>query len=189
VSLNRQLAIFSADSSRPSVNDLAGLLIGPGQVVRMGGTARVSVVVDAPWRVHALAAEFAVRGLDTSWVPTVEEHFGVRTAYTGVLAPLASVWLPAAVKQPPANFFLDGVRLRLWFAAAGALTDGAVLLRLGAHDLNCAVPALRALLTLAVPAELLRGPVLRITGRRRLARVAELVGDRPAMAPPDAWPS
>jgi hypothetical protein len=63
-----------------------------------------------------------------------------------------------------------------------------VLLKLGAHDLHCPVPALRALLTLAIPAELLRGPVLRITGRRRLARVAELLGERPPAAPATHWP-
>jgi hypothetical protein len=32
------------------------------------------------------------------------------------------------------------------------------------------------------------GPAFRITGRRRLARLAELVGERPAAAPPAAWP-
>lgn len=189
--LNRQLAIFSADSARPSPYDLAGLLIGPGQVVRMGGTARVSVVVDAAWRVHALAAEFATRGLETSWEPAaIEGHYGVRTAYTGVLAPLGDAWLRGAGKRPPAGFALDGVRLRLWFAAAGTVDpEGAfAILRLGPNDEHCAAPALRAFTALASMAELGKGPVLRINGRRRVARLGELIGDRPPTAPAGAWP-
>ena len=43
-----QLPFFAAASADPIAGDLSGLLIGPGQVVRMGGTARVSIVVDAP---------------------------------------------------------------------------------------------------------------------------------------------
>ncbi|MEU8081169.1 hypothetical protein AB0B31_37670 [Catellatospora citrea] len=191
MSLNRQLAMFSAESARPSAYDLAGLLIGPGQVTRMGGTARVSVVVDAAWRVHALAAEFTARGLETSWEPAaIDGHFGVRTAYTGMLAPLAEAWLRGSGKRPPAGFALDGARLRLWFAAAGSVDpegDGAVL-RLGGNDENCAAPALRAFTALACMAELGRGPVLRIAGRRRVARLRELVGERPAMAPLGVWP-
>ncbi|GAB4046196.1 hypothetical protein [Catellatospora paridis] len=191
MSLNRQLAMFSAESARPSAYDLAGLLIGPGQVTRMGGTARVSVVVDAAWRVHALAAEFTARGLETSWEPAaIDGHFGVRTAYTGMLAPLAEAWLRGSGKRPPAGFALDGARLRLWFAAAGSVDpegDGAVL-RLGGNDEHCAAPALRAFTALACMAELGRGPVLRIAGRRRVARLRELVGERPAMAPLGAWP-
>ncbi|MFC7243470.1 hypothetical protein ACFQO7_13380 [Catellatospora aurea] len=191
MSLNRQLAMFSAESARPSAYDLAGLLVGPGQVTRMGGTARVSVVVDAAWRVHALAAEFTARGLETSWEPAaIEGHFGVRTAYTGMLAPLAEAWLRGSGKRPPAGFALDGARLRLWFAAAGSVDpegDGAVL-RLGASDEHCAAPALRAFTALACMAELGRGPVLRISGRRRVARLRELVGERPTTAPLGAWP-
>ncbi|BCJ72126.1 hypothetical protein CS0771_16700 [Catellatospora sp. IY07-71] len=191
MSLNHQLAMFSAESARPSAYDLAGLLIGPGQVVRMGGTARVSVVVEAAWRVHALAAEFTARGLETSWeAAAIEGHFGVRTAYTGMLAPLAEAWLRGAGKRPPAGFALDGARLRLWFAAAGSVDaegDGAVL-RLGANDEHCSAVALRAFTALACVAELGRGPVLRISGRRRVARLHELIGARPSAAPLGAWP-
>ena len=32
------------------------------------------------------------------------------------------------------------------------------------------------------------GPAFRIAGRRRLTRLAELVGERPSAAPPEAWP-
>jgi hypothetical protein len=187
-----QLPIFAAASADPSPADLAGLLIGPGQVVRMGGTARVSIVVDAPWRVHALDAELRRRELGMHWEPSsVEGHFGVRTSYSGLLAPLSARWLRGASKAPPAGFLLDGVRLRLWFTAAGVLTPDSpeLLLRVGANDELCWTPAARALAVLGFPAEAARGPALRITGRRRLRRFAELIGDPLPVVPPDAWPT
>ncbi|WP_157545390.1 hypothetical protein [Hamadaea tsunoensis] len=278
-----QLPIFAAGAADPSPADLSGLLIGPGQVVRMGGTARVSVVVDAPWRVHALAAELGLRGLGMQWEPSsVEGHFGVRTAYAGVLAPLSAIWLKGAVKAPPGGFLLDGVRLRLWFTAAGQASPDSseLLLRLGANDEACWKPAVRALAILGFPAEVtmitrreravprqrtealvealeagetvidgtdpddregrisdgsmdeivdehidepmdelidqprdepvaetvlegepeavasvlppaepVRGPALRISGRRRIRRFAELIGEPLPAVPPDAWPA
>lgn len=63
----RQLSIFGADTTEPSPADLAGLLAGPGRIGRMGGTARVSVTVDAAWRVHALVTELVSRGLVVNW--------------------------------------------------------------------------------------------------------------------------
>lgn len=189
-----QLPFFAAASADPAASDLAGLLIGPGQVVRMGGTARVSIVVDAPWRVHALAAELRLRGLGMQWEPSsVEGHFGVRTSYSGTLAPLSALWLRGAVKAPPAGFLLDGLRLRLWFTGAGSLSaDGSeVLLRVGASDELCWKPAARALDALGLPADATpaRGPALRVSGRRRLRRFAELIGEPIIAVPPGAWPS
>jgi hypothetical protein len=186
-----QLPFFAAASADPIPGDLAGLLIGPGQVVRMGGTARVSIVVDAPWRVHALAAELRLRGLGMQWEPSsVEGHFGVKTSYSGTLSPLSALWLRGAVKAPPAGFLLDGVRLRLWFTGAGTLSaDGAeVLLRVSASDELCWKPAVRALDALGLPADAAKGPALRIAGRRRLRRFVELSGDPISAVPPGAWP-
>lgn len=57
------MSLFGADVVPARPVDLEGLLAGPGQVVRMGGTARISVVVDEAWRAHTLLAEFARRGL------------------------------------------------------------------------------------------------------------------------------
>ena len=48
--VGRQLSLFGVEAGPPVAEDLEGLLAGPGQVVRMGGTARVSVVVDELWR-------------------------------------------------------------------------------------------------------------------------------------------
>ncbi|MBM0275597.1 hypothetical protein [Micromonospora tarensis] len=191
---DRQLVFFGADAAEPTVADLAGLLAGPGEVVRMGGTARLSVRVDAAWRVHVLVAEFASRGLAASWEPTDGERHTVRTSYTRVLKPLAAAWLHGPVKRPPAAFHLTGRRLRLWLTAAGTPEppDG-FLLRFGADDrehwesIGVALAAAGLAGTLINPAE--GGPTYRITGRRRLSRLAELVGEPPPAAPVDAWPT
>ncbi|GAB3947930.1 hypothetical protein GCM10027614_44070 [Micromonospora vulcania] len=131
----RQLVFFGAEAAEPVVADLAGLLAGPGEVVRMGGTARLSVLVDAAWRVHVLVAELAQRGLAASWERTDDERHAVRTSYTRILKPLAAAWLHGPAKRPPATFHLTGRRLRLWLAAAGTPEPlGGFLLRLGDGD-------------------------------------------------------
>ncbi|GIE81221.1 hypothetical protein Aph02nite_71710 [Actinoplanes philippinensis] len=68
----RQLSMFGAETTEPSPADLAGLLAGPGRLGRMGGTARVSVRVDAAWRVHVLVGELVARGLTATWEPIEE---------------------------------------------------------------------------------------------------------------------
>jgi hypothetical protein len=192
VRVARQLSLFGVEAAAPAPEDLEGLLAGPGQVTRMGGTARVSVVVDELWRAQVLHAELRTRGLAVTCVSTVDDHLGVRTAYTAVLAPMAAAWLRGAMKVPPPGFGLDGRRLRLWAAAAGDLDRLEFTLRLGAND-ELAWPAVGAALSaIGLPAALLSpragGPAYRITGRRRIARLAELVGDPPAAAPEGAWP-
>jgi len=188
----RQLSLFGVEAAEPTPADLAGLLAGPAEVVRMGGTARVSVVVDAAWRVHVLVAELSRRGLTASWIGRVAERHGVRTSYSTRLAPLAAAWLRGTAKRPPPGFFLTGPRLRLWVAAAGEPEPAGFVLRLGADDEPCWEPVGAALAAVGLPAVLLEpgagGPAYRITGRRRLARLAELVGERPPAAPPDRWP-
>jgi hypothetical protein len=194
VPVTRQLSLFGVEARPPAAADLEGLLAGAGQVVRLGGTARVSIVVDAAWRVRVLLAECDLRGLAASWeAATVEGHFGVRTAYSTALAPLAVAWLRGAVKRPPADFGLEGRRLRLWLAAAGSPDGpGAFSLRLGTSDERCWEPVGAALAAAGVPAVLLGpragGPAYRIVGRHRVARLAELVGEPPPEAPAGAWP-
>jgi len=200
VPLTRQLSLFGAEAADPSPADLAGLLAGPGQIARMGGTARVSVVVADAWRVHVLLAELASRHLPATWAPAGGEGQGeghgytVRTAYTALLAPLAAAWLRGeAGKLPPPGFTLDGRRLRLWAVAAGSGdATGGYTLRLGPSDEASWAPVGAALAALGLAAALVSagagGPAYRIEGRRRLARLAELVGDPPALAPPGTWP-
>jgi hypothetical protein len=74
----RQLSMFGAETTEPSPADLAGLLAGPGRLGRMGGTARVSVRVDAAWRVHVLVGELVARGLKATWEPIENPDKGVR---------------------------------------------------------------------------------------------------------------
>ncbi|WFE38009.1 hypothetical protein [Micromonospora sp. WMMD998] len=187
----RQPSLFSTEAADPSLADLAGLLAGPGEMVRMGGTARLSVVVDAAWRVHVLVAEMAARGVPASWEPTEDGRHRVRTAYATTLAPLARAWLRGTAKRPPARFHLDGRRLRLWVAAAGAAEPAGFRLRLGPADEQC-WPAVRAALAgVGLPAAFVEpgdgGPAYRIGGRR-ITRLAELVGERPSAAPAGTWP-
>ncbi|MFI7604834.1 hypothetical protein ACIBTV_06900 [Micromonospora sp. NPDC049366] len=189
----KQLVFFGAETAEPTLADLAGLLAGPAEVVRMGGTARVSVVVDAAWRVHVLVAELAQRGLAASWEPTEDERHAVRTSYARTLKPLAAAWLRGEAQRPPANFHLNGRRLRLWLAAAGTPEPPGLLLRLGPVDEEGRAVVGRALAAVGVAGDLVTaeagGPAYLITGRRRLRRLAEMVGDRPPAAPETAWPT
>jgi hypothetical protein len=205
----RQLSLFGVEAAEPSPTDLAGLLAGPGVLTRMGGTARVSVRVDAAWRVHALIPELVMRGFTASWVPVeapaaeaedaeaeetethaAETGFEVRTAYSSRLSGLGRAWLDGTVKRAPGRFFLSGPRLRLWAVAAGSPRPGGYELRLGADDTARTWDAVDAALTRAgVPGVVVDSTaVYRITGRRRLTRLAELVGERPSAAPAGVWP-
>jgi len=231
----RQLSIFGVEAADPSLGDLVGLLAGPGELGRMGGTARVSVRVDAAWRVHVLVEELVSRGLVVNWRPLAEEPdeetvteltvvpleegeagdeglpenaptvptgegpdegvvdkkenaaprtvaFEVRTAYSSRLNGLARAWPPAADK-----LFLSGPRLRLWVAAAGAPRPTGYAL--GLHPdgfLDKAADA--ALSRVGLAGTIQAGPAYVIAGRKRLARLAELVGERPAAAPEKLWP-
>lgn len=183
----RQPSLFGAEVSDPTPEDLAGLLAGPGELGRMGGTARVSVRVDAGWRVHALVPELARRGLPASWEQQ-DDWFVVRSAYSTRLLPLARAWRDG----PPAGLHLAGHPLRLWVAAAGAPSPDGYLLGLASRNqaswpaLGAALAAVGLAAALLVPGD--AAPAYRITGRKRLARLAELVGDPPPAAPAGAWP-
>jgi hypothetical protein len=193
VPLDKQLSLFGVEARPASPLDFEGLLAGAGQVVRMGGTARVSVVVDQPWRARALLAEARARGLTaTCERAAAEGHLAFRTAYSSALAALGAAWLRGAVKHPPAGFALDGRRLRLW-AIAGGERDGAAAftLKLGDSEEVTWDVAGAALAAVGLPAVLVEpasgGPAYRIVGRRRLARLAELVGDPPPGIPAENW--
>ncbi len=87
---------------------------------------------------------------------------------------------------------LDGQRVRLWALAAGRPDEQGYLLGLGASDPHVweaagAVLA-RAGLAAAFVGPRASGPAYRLTGRRRLARLREYVGDPPAEPAAAAWP-
>jgi hypothetical protein len=108
--------------------------------------------------------------------------FEVRTAYSSRLNPLARAWPP-----PADRLFLTGPQLRLWVAAAGAPRPEGYALGLDPDDLLDG-RADAALTRVGLAGTVQAGPAYVIAGRRRLARLAELVGERPAAAPERLWP-
>ena len=191
-----QLSFFSAGARDPQIHDLDGLLAGTGQVVRRDDTARISVVV-ARARVAALVAELSVVGV-TAEVQAADpgdrrsEGVTVRTPWLAELLPSADAWTQGAVKIPPAGWTLDGPRLRWWCLADGTVAASMYTLSLGVND-EPAWPAVgAALAAAAIPGLLVGpradGPAYRIVGRRRLARLRELVGEPPPEVPPEGWP-
>jgi hypothetical protein len=188
-----QLSFYSAEANTPQVRDLAGLLCGPGQLVSFGGTAaRLSVVLDEPWRVAAITAACAERGVGTESAVTDEGSQVVRTAFRSDLSALATAWNKGAVKAVPAGMALDGAILRLWAMAAGTWADGGYLLGLDPRAPETHEPLAGALARCGLAATMLGvrggGPGLRVAGARRCNRLAELVGPAPNAAGQAAWP-
>jgi hypothetical protein len=190
----RQLSFFSVDARPPVVADLAGMLCGPGQTVRFGGggSARLSVVVAEPWRAAAVAGECAMRGVLAELATSDEGLPLVRTAFRADLAELAAAWTRGAVKAVPAGFVPDGGTLRLWAQVTGRRDGRGYLLGLDPRAPDTHEPLAAALARAGLTPVLLGprggGPAARITGRRRMARLAELVGNAPPIAPADVWP-
>ena len=186
-----QLSFLTAGMRPAAVADLEGFLLAGGQLVRLGGTARLSVVVEPGWRVAAALAACRDRGLQAAAAPA-EGGISIRTPFSRVLAPVAQRWVRGAMKSVPPAFALDGARLRLWLVAAGQPDRPGYLLRIGARDDAVWEPAGAALAAVGLPATFLgpraAGPGYRVVGRRRLARLREYVGDPPDGAGAD-WPA
>ncbi len=188
-----QLSFFTAGTQPPAVADLEGLLLGTGQVVRMGGTARLSVVVPADdWRPTALLQAYAARGLHGERTEAVDGQISVRTPFSRQLLPVAQRWARGAMKAIPPRWLLDGPRLRMWAISTGQADAHGYLFRLAASDAGVWEPAGAALAAAGLAATFLGprggGPAYRIVGRRRLARLREYVGEPPPGALPPDWP-
>ncbi|HTW21418.1 MAG TPA: hypothetical protein VME70_14545 [Mycobacteriales bacterium] len=188
----RQLSLFGASARPPGLDDLEGLLAGNGQLARRADAARISVVVADGWRAAVLEGELAAAFGMTAQRTSTELGVAIATPWLPGLRPLADAWARGAVKHPPAGWLLDGPRLRWWCLAAGRSAPGMYTLALGASDEHAWLSVGSALAVAGVPGVLVGpradGPAYRIVGRRRLARLLELVGDRPAGVPDDAWP-
>lgn len=189
-----QLSFFSAEANAPKLTDLAGLLCAHGQTVSFGTTAaRLSVVVDQPWRAEAIARACAERGVETELTTSDEGNPLVRTAFRADLLPLASAWTRGAVKSVPPGLALDGAVLRLWALAAGRWMEGGYLLGLDPHAPDTYEPLGGALARCGLAATTLGvrggGPGLRVSGRRRLTRLAELVGAHTLATEHGEWPA
>ena len=189
----RQLTFGSADVAEPTVDDLSGLLVGPGHLLLdpAQGT-RISVVVEAGWRVPALIDEFAVRGLGPS-TEAADHGVSVRTGFDRRLDELGRRWTRGALRLPPKGLTLTGGALRLWCIASGSMVEvtGGTAWQLAlADDPDSWSPTGAALSAAGLAAALVGprsdGPAYRLAGARRLRRLAEIVGPAPAGA--DAWP-
>ena len=110
----------------------------------------------------------------------------VRTAVDARLRPMAGEWTRGAVKTVP-PLWLPGPReLRAWTLAAGSPDADRYLLGLDPHAPDTHSPLASALMRIGIAPTLIgtRGarPALRISGRRRLSRLVENVGEPPEAA-------
>ncbi|KKW62695.1 hypothetical protein ABQF17_01575 [Mycolicibacterium elephantis] len=182
-----QLSFFSAESVPPAVADLTGLLAAPGQVVLVGTgedqAARLSVVVDAMWRAEGLAEMVIEAGLQPEITRTDENTPLVRTALDPRLVPMAVAWTRGAVKTVPPQWLPGPRELRAWTLAAGTPEADRYLLGLDPHAPDTYAPLASAMMRVGIAPTLIgtRGsrPALRISGRRRLSRLVENVGEPP----------
>ncbi|MGV0781706.1 hypothetical protein [Mycolicibacterium sp. XJ775] len=193
-----QLSFFSAESVPPAVADLTGVLAGPGQIVlaSSGGrqAARISVVVAELWRAKGLAEMITEVGLVPEISRTDENNPLVRTALDPQLMLIAGEWTRGAVKTVPPRWLPGARELRAWTLAAGTPeADDRYLLGLDPHAPDTHAPLAAAMMRVGIAPTLIgtRGshPALRISGRRRLSRLVENVGEPPGEASALAqWP-
>jgi len=193
-----QLSFFSAESVPPAIADLTGMLAGPGQAVLLsspqGQAARLSVVVDRLWRAEALAEMITEAGLQPDIGRTDENSPLVRTAVDARLVPLAGEWTRGAVKTVPAQWLPGPRELRAWaLASGGPEAEDRYVLGLDPHAPDTHSVLASAMMRVGIAPTLIgtRGsrPALRISGRRRLSRLVENLGEPPAH--PEAltyWP-
>jgi hypothetical protein len=182
-----QLSFFSADSVPPAVADLTGLLAAPGQVVLVGSGsqtgARLSVVVEHVWRAEAIAEMIVDAGLQPEIARTDENTPLVRTAVDPQLVAIAGDWTRGAVKTVPPQWLPGPRELRAWTLAAGTPEADRYLLGLDPHAPDTHSPLASAMMRVGIAPTLIgtRGshPALRISGRRRLSRLVENVGEPP----------
>ncbi|MFI9008957.1 hypothetical protein ACIGNX_17205 [Actinosynnema sp. NPDC053489] len=168
---------------------------GFAPVVIGSGRSRPTAVEPEPEPEPEPESEPRADGEGTAAEPVVTESWQVTTAFRTDLAGLAAQWFDGDRKVVPPDFTLDGAALRLWALASGRWVESGsgYLLGLdpgapGTHE------ALRkALATSGLPSTLLTGraggPALRVTGRRRLERLAELVGRAPRGVAERTWPA
>jgi hypothetical protein len=187
-----QLSLFSAEARPAGLADLAGVLCGPGQIVRFGSgdQARLSVLLADASRAAAVTAAFAAVGLAAQAVVTENGATAVRTAFRCDLVGLARAWTRGAVKHVPEGWDVDGAALRMWVLTSGWPDErGGYLLALDQHAPQTHLPLIGALTRAGLPpARMSRIGALRISGTRRVQRLVELVGPPPARLPAEVWP-
>ena len=93
-----QLSLFSAEARPAALTDLAGLLCGPGQIVRFGAgdQARLSIVLADADRAPAARVALAAAGVTAQAVVTESGATALRTAEAGR-------WQPGAPRRCAAD--------------------------------------------------------------------------------------
>jgi hypothetical protein len=184
-----QFSLFGADAAEPERADLDGLMFGRAHWVRHDEAARLSILVIPGWREAALIAEFARRDLTAEAVDAESGLRAVRTPFRTDLLSLAERWTRGAGVALPADLRLTPAGLRLWTIASGEPAEHGGY-HLATRDADSALHrrAGGALAALGITAiSVSRTPGWRVVGQRRVARLAEIVGERPAGAGHD-WP-
>jgi hypothetical protein len=187
-----QFSLFGAAAAEPLVIDLDGLLFAGGDWVRLdhATAARLSVLVADGWRAEALLDEFTARGLACDTAEAPGGLTAVRTEITERLADQALRWTRGASLRLPADVALTPSGLRLWALATGRSDESGFLFGVAEPDgpMHRAAGAQLARLGVAAVGVGVRGgPGWRVTSAKRLRRLAELVGERPAGCESD-WP-
>ncbi len=145
--------------------------------------ARLSVVVDRLWRAQALGEMIAEAGLRAEIASTDEGTPLVRTAVDARLVKIAGEWTGGAVKTVPPQWLPGPRELRAWVLASGKPDSDRYLLGLDPHAPETYSPLASAMMRVGIAPTLVgtRGmtPALRISGRRRLSRLVENVGEPP----------
>ncbi|RFD25107.1 hypothetical protein MUBE_11200 [Mycobacterium uberis] len=195
-----QLSFFTAESLPPAIADLSGVLAASGQIVMVSyvngfeiSGARLSVVVDQHWRALALAEMIREAGLVPEISRTEKDTPLVRTVVDPLLCPIAVEWTRGAVKAMPPRWLPGPRELRAWTLAAGTPEADRYLLGLDPHAPDTHSPLASALMRVGIAPTLIGTrsgrPALRISGRRRLSRLVENVGEPPDWAEALAlWP-
>jgi hypothetical protein len=188
-----QPSLFSADLLPPAQLDLGGLLAAHGQMVGGPQGSRISILLTDAWRADSLIRECAARDLIAETVrDRTDGAVLLRTERSAKLDALTTRWTRGAVKAPPPDLVIDAGLLRIWLLAAGRPDAQGYLLGLDPHAAGMH-SALAAALARAGLAGSVTGvqsgwPAVRLTGRRRAARLAEMIGDPPSGAPDGIWP-
>jgi hypothetical protein len=122
-------------------------------------------------------------GLEPEITRTEENTPLVRTAVDPRLVPIATEWTRGAVKTVPPQWLPGPRQLRAWTLAAGTPEADRYLLLLDPHAPDTHSPLASAMMRVGIAPTLIgtRGarPALRISGRRRLLRLVENVGEPP----------
>ncbi|MGN5238121.1 MULTISPECIES: hypothetical protein [unclassified Rhodococcus (in: high G+C Gram-positive bacteria)] len=182
-----QLSFFGADTAPPALSDLSGLLASQGRIVtRTADSAQITVTVEAPWRASAIADQIIATGLTAAIDALPDGSARVCTSDVSELVPLATAWSHGGSKRVPAGWVPSAGALRAWFLAAGRVevVGERYVLGLDPNAPRTYVSLSEALMVAGIAPTLISPhgapPGLRVSGPRRIARLAESIG-----APPD----